>query len=304
MGRLAPGALCAGRPPRSHRRSAGAEADQLHVRWAGFEDALCHLGDLGSEPRRSREAAAAPAACSRWMSGSAACPSRGSRDEPSGEARTEPSRRRGKTGRKGYVCKEFGCRGRGAGVRLAVEHCDGRRSTSRRRAGRGAGLFRALGQGREILPVAEESGPLPDRRRQRLRRQCLAHSNDQDRQGLCGGSRDRQGPEGIQGRLGRHRHGRAARRGGGLHQSGLRRRPHRPEHPDRLGPRRAPRQSEGHDPDRFRQPGRHQGHGRRRPGPDGDGRARRQLAGQERRPQGPYPRNPRRSRLLRRQGAA
>ena len=36
----------------------GAEADELHVRWAGFEDALCHLGDLGSEPRRSREAAA------------------------------------------------------------------------------------------------------------------------------------------------------------------------------------------------------------------------------------------------------
>ena len=238
------------------------------------------------------------------MSGSAACPSRGSRDEPSGEARTEPSRRRGKQGGKSMFVKSSGRRGCGVGVRLAVERCDGRRSTGRRRSRRGAGLFRPLGQGREILPVAEESGTVPDRRCQRLRRQCLAHSNDQDRQGLRGGSRDRQGPEGIQGRLGRHRHGRAARRGGGLHQPRLRRRPHRPEHPDRVGPRRAPRQPEGHDPDRFRQPGRHQGHGRRRPGPDRDGGARRQLAGQERRPQGPYPGNPRRPRLLRRQGAA
>ena len=50
-------------------------------------------------------------------------------------------------------------------------------------------MLQALEGGHEVLPVAEEGGPLPDRARQRFRRQYLAHPDDQDGQGLCRGSR-------------------------------------------------------------------------------------------------------------------
>ena len=52
------------------------------------------------------------------------------------------------------------------------------------RARRRPAMLRAVERRDQVLPVGEEGGPLPHRRGQRLRRQHLAHPDDQDRQGL------------------------------------------------------------------------------------------------------------------------
>ena len=79
---------------------------------------------------------------------------------------------------------------------------------SRGRAERRAGMLRAVGGGHEVLPVAGEGGPLPDRARQRLHRQHLAHPDDPDGEGLCRAAGGRRQAQGVQGRL--DRRGRAA----------------------------------------------------------------------------------------------
>ena len=75
----------------------------------------------------------------------------------------------------------------------------------------------------QAVPVPGEEGALPDRARQRLHRQHLAHPDDQDGQGLCRAARRRREAEGVQGRLHRRRRRRADRRDQQLHRLGLRR---------------------------------------------------------------------------------
>ena len=50
--------------------------------------------------------------------------------------------------------------------------------------------FTPWSDGHQVLPVAGQEGPLPHRARQRLRRQHLAHPDDQDGQGLRRDARD------------------------------------------------------------------------------------------------------------------
>ena len=55
----------------------------------------------------------------------------------------------------------------------------------------------------EVLQVPGQAGSVPDRARQRLHRQHLAHSDDQDRQGLCQPAGSRRQAQGVQGRFDR-----------------------------------------------------------------------------------------------------
>ncbi len=59
-----------------------------------------------------------------------------------------------------------------------------RRPEIRLRPRRQSRMFQALVGQDQVLPVGEEARPLPHRAGQRLRRQHLAHSDGQDRQGL------------------------------------------------------------------------------------------------------------------------
>ena len=84
-----------------------------------------------------------------------------------------------------------------------------------------ARVLRAVERPDQVLPVADKKGPVPDRARQRLHRQHLAHPDDQDRQGLSPRSPDVKAKhQGIQGRLDRRGRRRAARRHQQLHRPG------------------------------------------------------------------------------------
>ena len=74
----------------------------------------------------------------------------------------------------------------GAGLRrlaVVIGECSGR-SQGRLRPRRRPRMLQALVGQDQVLPVAQEAGPLPDRAGQRLRRQHLAHPDGQDRQGV------------------------------------------------------------------------------------------------------------------------
>ena len=93
-------------------------------------------------------------------------------------------------------------------------------------------MLQAVEGRHQVLPVAGEGRPVPDRAGQRLRRQHLAHPDDPDRQGVRRDAGDQGGRQGVQGRLDRHRRGGAARRDRGLHQPGLRRDRHHRRQPE------------------------------------------------------------------------
>ena len=175
-----------------------------------------------------------------------------------------------------------------------------RRAAGRQRPRRQPAMLHPGRQGDQVLQVAGEEGPVPDRPGQRLRRQHLAHPDDQDRQGLCRAAGGQERDQGVQGHLDRHRRRRPARRDRGLHQPGLRRhRDHRGQ-PDRLRPRDPPGQQQGRRAHALRQHPRHRpGHGGRR-GPVQDGHDVGRVDREIRRPQGPPAGSARRARQLRR----
>ena len=123
----------------------------------------------------------------------------------------------------------------------------------------------------KYLQWPAQGRPLPHRHRQRLRRQHLAHPDDQDRQGL------RRGPGGqgqdrrVQGRLDRHRRAGPARRHRGLHQPGLRRHRHHRRLARRLRPRDPPRRQERRRHRALRQRARHRRGDAGQRGPARDG---------------------------------
>ena len=96
-----------------------------------------------------------------------------------------------------------------------------RQAQGRERAGLSAGMLQALECRHEIPRMEEEGGALPDRLRQRLCRQYLAHPDDPDRQGLRPAAGDQGAHQGVQDDLDRHRCRGPAGDDRGLHQPGL-----------------------------------------------------------------------------------
>ena len=143
-------------------------------------------------------------------------------------------------------------------------------------------LLRALGQRHQALPVPGEEGSVPDRARQRLHRQHLAHPDDQDRQGLRGAARGRRQAEGVQGRLDRRGRRRADRGDQQLHRFRLRRDRRQRAEPGRLQAGDQARQRRRRRAGGVRQHPRHRGGDQRQRRPEGARQVLGRMAGEER----------------------
>ena len=146
-------------------------------------------------------------------------------------------------------------------------HRDGR-AGGRQRPRRRGRMFRAVVGRHQVLQVPEEGRALPDRARQRLHRQHLAHPDDPDGEGLRGAAGRRGEAEGIQGRVDRRGRPGADLGDQQLHRFRLRRdRRQRPE-PDRLRAGDQARQGGRRHPRRLRQHPRHAGRHQRQRRPE------------------------------------
>ena len=199
--------------PMRRREHGGDSKAETTVR------AVLRVSHLGPRDFQGGERAGAAGAMPAWLLVFAPCQARCAPRSASGRLNECPHQSRG-------ACVHRMARAQQRHARRRTRVVQGPERPSR--------MLQALGRGHPVLPMAGQERPLPDRARQRLRRQHLAHPDDQDRQGVRRPARGRRQARGVQGRLDRRGRRRADRRDRQLHQLRLRRDHHHRAEPDRL----------------------------------------------------------------------